>query len=358
MDSLLFCFLLVLASLLFLFFKKKERRGRFPPGPKGYPLVGNLFDVDFASMYKKFDEWATEYGDIFCVNIFGRNLFVLNSGAINREAFLQEPNATILADRIEGMVGKDFFYYFPDISFARQNETTIKRRKLGFRLMKAYGEDHEKDGTINAEDTINGRHYDDNSEFVFTLRELDHQLTIMMHPWFDMLFHLFPFIRYIPCKPALEYKRAKNAQNKFFALLREEANKHPEDKGVYQDLLEAQKTERNKKGELWILDEDINGIMTNFVTAVMSVLKQLSRFKDSSIARFCDVQKRLQEEVDTIVWDDELPSLNNRSEMPYTEAVIMETLRVISHAPLSLPHGASKHTTLRGYEIPKDAMII
>ncbi|KAJ8309273.1 hypothetical protein KUTeg_014147 [Tegillarca granosa] len=38
------------------------------------------------------------------------------------------------------MVGKDFFYNFHNIGLARQNETTIRRLKVGFRLMKAYGE--------------------------------------------------------------------------------------------------------------------------------------------------------------------------------------------------------------------------
>lgn len=175
MNYFVICLLLFLASILFLYFKRIERRGNFPPGPKGYPVVGNLFDVDLEYLYAKFDEWAKQYGDIFHVNIFGKNMIVLNSGGINKEAFLQEPNATILSDRTEGMVGKDFYFNYHDIGFTHQNESTIRRRKLGYRLMKAYGEgmkriekliqneltdligflDHQRGTVINAEEMVN-----------------------------------------------------------------------------------------------------------------------------------------------------------------------------------------------------------
>lgn len=179
----------------------------------------------------------------------------------------------------------------------------------------------------------------------------------MMDPGYDMLFNSFPSIKHFPCKPALVYKRAKETHKKFFAILKEDAKKHPEDKGIYHDLLEVQNTERDGTGKLWIQDDDVYGIMTNLVSAAFLTTKGTLMSLIRYLIENPDVQKRLQEEVDTIV-GDELPFLDHRSEMPYTEAVVMETLRTISHLPLSVPHGASRHTTLRGYDIPKDSTVI
>ena len=33
-----------------------------PPGPKGYPIVGNLFDLPPTHAWEKFGEWGRQYG--------------------------------------------------------------------------------------------------------------------------------------------------------------------------------------------------------------------------------------------------------------------------------------------------------
>ena len=69
------------------------------------------------------------------------------------------------------------------------------------------------------------------------------------------------------------------------------------------------------------------------------------------------VQKKLQEEIDTIVGDSRLPSLADRKLMPYADAVMHELLRLSSIAPLGVPHKAMKDLDFHGYRIPKDTMI-
>jgi hypothetical protein len=42
------------------------RRGRsnLPPGPKGYPIVGNLFDLPQTYVWEKFAELGEKYGTL------------------------------------------------------------------------------------------------------------------------------------------------------------------------------------------------------------------------------------------------------------------------------------------------------
>ncbi|KAJ8297795.1 hypothetical protein KUTeg_024326 [Tegillarca granosa] len=70
-----------------------------------------------------------------------------------------------------------------------------------------------------------------------------------------------------------------------------------------------------------------------------------------------DVQHKVQDEVDRIVGHDRLPSVSDKSSMPYTEAVIFETLRLISHLPIGVPHVNLEDAKIVGYDIEKGSMI-
>ena len=67
----------MLAALFFsiMLFRqlKKGRNGDpnglpLPPGPKGYPLIGNLFDMPLQSPWVVYDEWRRTYGKTFIIN--------------------------------------------------------------------------------------------------------------------------------------------------------------------------------------------------------------------------------------------------------------------------------------------------
>ena len=40
----------------------RRRRPDLPPGPKGYPIVGNLFDMPSTHAWEKFSEFGEQYG--------------------------------------------------------------------------------------------------------------------------------------------------------------------------------------------------------------------------------------------------------------------------------------------------------
>ena len=74
-----------------------------------------------------------------------------------------------------------------------------------------------------------------------------------------------------------------------------------------------------------------------------------------------EVQKKMQLECDRVLREKyngdmtELLSLNDRTDMAYTEAVIWETLRV-SSSPI-VPHVATCDSEINGYPVPKDTVV-
>ncbi|OJT05249.1 O-methylsterigmatocystin oxidoreductase [Trametes pubescens] len=80
-----------------------------PPGPRGLPLLGNLFDIPRQSAWQTFAAWSKDYGDVVRLRILGRSIILLNSAEATSD--LLEDRFGIYSDRpdfpLMNMVGHD-----------------------------------------------------------------------------------------------------------------------------------------------------------------------------------------------------------------------------------------------------------
>ena len=68
------------------------------------------------------------------------------------------------------------------------------------------------------------------------------------------------------------------------------------------------------------------------------------------------IQRRLQKEVDDVIGQRQV-TLDDRPDMPYHYATLLELLRYTAVAPLGIPHMAIKDTTIAGKRVPEGTAI-
>ena len=66
---------------------------------------------------------------------------------------------------------------------------------------------------------------------------------------------------------------------------------------------------------------------------------------------------KVEEEIYRVIGRHRIPCMQDRSHMPYTDAVIHEIQRYVDLAPTNLPHAVTRDITFRNYFIPKVRLV-
>ncbi|GAB1524369.1 hypothetical protein RhiTH_007523 [Rhizoctonia solani] len=99
----------------------------------------------------------------------------------------------------------------------------------------------------------------------------------------------------------------------------------------------------------WTAASLFGGGTTTTVGLVLSFILMASLHPEAA--------KLAQAEIDAVIGRERLPRLKDRDNMPYTNALLQEVLRLCPPAPLGLPHITATEVQLWGYHIPKNATI-
>ena len=101
---------------------------RVIPGPKGYPVIGNLLQLEGGRVHQQAANWAKDYGKIFKINIMGKRLIFLNTATLIKKAFARM-GSTALDNRPKTFAGA----YVSPHSMALSNDVEFSlKQKLVF----------------------------------------------------------------------------------------------------------------------------------------------------------------------------------------------------------------------------------
>ncbi|KAI0260543.1 cytochrome P450 [Gloeopeniophorella convolvens] len=366
--------------------KKKKTSLPLPPGPKPRPLIGNLLDLPKTDFAKTYTEWGHKYGPIAYADAAGQPIIIINDAEIANE--LLDKKSAVTSDRpVFEMAGELAGFkrwagaqgYGPRLRESRkymhraigtrdslekfstlfENEThkflraTLRdpdnvqqhiRHSAGSMIMfVTYGyEPKEKDDPIIniAESTLES-------------------FSLLVEPGAYMV-DFIPLLKYLPAwfpgagfhQTALNVKKDVHAlaDIPFQYTMREMGKGVAPPSFVTNNMQGATMTETDIENLKWSATSLFAGGADTTVSALYTFYLAMTLFPDA--------QRKAQEEIDRVIGADRLPTLADRDNLPYVNALHSEIYRWRPVAPTGLPHRAMEADTYRGYYIPKGSIII
>ncbi|VDB97878.1 unnamed protein product [Peniophora sp. CBMAI 1063] len=376
--GILTCFFLV---LVVRYLRSPWRK--LPPGPPGYPVLGNALQLK-DKQWLLFSSWRKTYGDIIYLNAAGQPAVIINKPSIASE--LLDRRAGIYSDRPPNIVGCEIMTGGLLFAFASYSDTWRRMRKGAhesvnkvvvhdldeYQLSEALGlarsgvqDPTAWDGYLRraAASLMLSSLYgerpleSERDPRVVYINALNEQLSNSFAPgayWVEMM----PWMRHIPSRFAAWRRTAeewnRTASNEFlrlFGRVRDNILNGQGKTSFCSTLLdEADRYGLNDQEKAWLA-------ATLYAAGADTTATAMSWWTLAMLA-YPDVQVRAQQELDAVVGRSRVPTFADMPHLPYICAIVKEILRWRPAVPLGLAHRSSADDVYDGYFIPKGTMII
>ena len=366
--------------------RRRKSSSNRPPGPTPLPLLQNFLSVNVYKLHITFAELAEQYGRIFKLSLFGEEIVVINDIDMLRKAFVEEEYMDVFAGRPDHFTAK-YIFYNKDIGFGKHNKHTNTLRKMLRKGFKVFGEGvtrfeyqmtEELDRLFAEINSTNGEDFDicpllkksfanwmsslatgkkaqeEDEEIVW---DFDESFNVMVSPGLNAVLGKLPFLRHLPGKPGRIYRTCRDARDRLLRrfLFRNEEEPKTDNGGLVAALIRMQEEENRRAG--YELVGDLRGLVADiFFAGVDTTLTVLTNIF-ALLLKYPECREKVVDEIDSVIGKSRAPSLDDRSQMPYTIAVILEAHRYCSEIPLALPHTCTKDVVLEGYDIKKDSTV-
>ncbi|XP_069910755.1 cytochrome P450 1A1 [Oryctolagus cuniculus] len=200
-----------------------------------------------------------------------------------------------------------------------------------------------------------GRRYDHDDQELLSLVNLNDEFGKVAASGSPADFFLI--LRYLP-NPALD--TFKDLNERFYSFTQERVKEHCRsfEKGHIRDitdsLIKHYRVDRlDENANVQVSDEKTVGIVLDLFGAGFDTVTTAISWSLMYLVTKPSIQRKIQEELDAVVGRARRPRFSDRPQLPYLEAVIMETFRHTSFLPFTIPHSTTRDTSLGGFYIPK-----
>ncbi|KAF9645995.1 cytochrome P450 [Thelephora ganbajun] len=362
-----------------------KRELPYPPGPKGYPVIGNVLDIPRnVSPWEGFASMAQKYGtDVLRLNLLGMNIIVLSSeeaisNLVDQKSAIYSDRPNMPMMRLMGLMDwalsllpygekwrsyRKLFHEILNVRTAENFDSHQYKRTHSFlwRLLNS-PENFEDDITFLSGSLIMSiaygldvRSVDD--PYLKATTEAMEGVKLAVVPG-AFLVDIFPILRYVPSWfPGGGFKKiAEEVRNNLavsvngpMAYVKEtmKSGEGFQHSVVSSCLSRLEYFEQRGHDETAI--RDVAGIM--FTTTALLAFFLVMVLNPH-------VMRKAQDQLDQVVGRERLPEYSDMKDLPYLSAIIKELLRWSPPLPLGFPKRVMQDDTYNGHFIPAGATII
>ncbi|XP_043841697.1 cytochrome P450 2C23-like [Dromiciops gliroides] len=381
----------LLACVLFLIFlflwDQGLNRGKLPPGPTPLPFIGNILQLDFKNMTATFSQLAKKYGSIYTLYVGSQRVVVLHGYNIIKEAlidqgdvFMERGNIPIFEDIMKGK-GVVFSRGERWKQIRRFSLMTLRNFGMGKRsieervqeeaqclveeLKKTMGKPTDPTFILGCAPCnvicsilFRDRFKYNDEKFLYLMNLLTENFHLFNKPW-TQLYNFLPAIRvYLP---GIHKRILKiNEELRHFVLERVKEHQKILDPNNPQDYIDCFLSKMHQEKDNPQSEFDLeNLVMTgaDLFGAGTETTSSTLRHGLLLILKHPEVQVKIHEEIDRVIGQNRVPSIKDRQDMPYMDAVVHEVQRFVDLIPLNLPHAVTRDIQFQKYVIPKGTNI-
>ncbi|XP_030764527.1 methyl farnesoate epoxidase-like [Sitophilus oryzae] len=167
-----------------------------------------------------------------------------------------------------------------------------------------------------------------------------------------------PFLRYI-APSASGYNQIMSMLTNMWTFLGETIDDHKLSmQYTPRDLIDSFLQHTEKKTDESFTDQQLLSMCLDLFMAGAETTSNSLSFAFMYMILYPDVQKKVQQELDKKIGRDRWPTVEDKNNLKYTQAVLMEIQRRCNLAPMGVTHRTTKTTSLYGYTIPENAVIL
>ncbi|XP_026174580.1 cytochrome P450 2K1-like [Mastacembelus armatus] len=381
--------LVVLLLVFFIssFSFSSQENERDPPGPKPLPLLGNLLQLDLKRPYNTLLKFSKKYGSVFTVYLGPQKVVVLAGYKTVKEALVN--NAEEFGERDPMQIMKDFN---PGLGVLWSNGDSWKEmRRFALTNLRDFGmgkkacedkiieESHYlidvfkkfKGEALDTTHPVNyavsniicsmvyGSRFEyDDPEFTSLVDRTNRNIQLVASPSIQV-YNQFPWIgKWFGVRnEILKLTEANKKQNlRLFSRLKETLN--PDMCRGFVDAFLVRKQQLEESGNTKSHFHDANLLMTvlNLFAAGTDTTATTLRWALLLMVKYPKIQEQVREELNRVIGSRQV-QVEDRKNLPFTDAVIHETQRLANIVPMALPHKTSQDITFQGYFIKKGTTV-
>ncbi|XP_018424954.1 PREDICTED: cytochrome P450 2G1-like isoform X4 [Nanorana parkeri] len=325
--------LLIIVCLIFLILsitraRKHQNKDRLPPGPTPLPFIGNILQLNGKEVFKSLNKLSEKYGPVYTIHMGMEKVVVLCSYDAVKEA---------LIDNADDFGARGHMPLLDRISsgghvVASNGERWKQLRRFSLMTLRNFGM-----GKKSIEERIQEEAHFLTEEF----RKTNSQPV-------DPTFYFSKAVSNVICSVVFG-NRFEYEDKCFLQLLAFFNEIFRGFSSVWGQEKDVPHTEFHKEG---ILNTtfDLFGAGTETVSTTL-------RYGLLILLKHADVEECIHKEIDNVIGRNRAPCIEDRSRMPYLEAVIHEIQRFIDLIPMGIPHKVTRDVHFRGFIIPKDTTV-